>query len=110
MCDHIVFFFAHIYYTKIFFHDYLIQELIPLNFIRRNMFYFYIYLYSAFDNNIDLQMDEVNVGPVYPPPEAASGSGLFGWISGSQLVNRVMEKTKVSWMQSKVVCFRASIF
>ena len=44
------------------------------------------------------------LGPVYPAPEGKAGGGLFGWFSGSNIVNKVVEKTKVTIFYCAALC------
>ena len=50
----------------------------------------------SFILGVELVPDDASLGPVYPTPEQSGAGGIFGWFSGSQIVNKVMEKTKVS--------------
>ena len=46
-------------------------------------------------SSIDLEDTSSTIGPVYPAPSEAKQAGLFGWLPGRNLVNRVVQKTKV---------------
>lgn len=62
---------------------------------------------------VDLSMDPgETMGPVYPTPIHGGGNagGLFGWFSGSNFVNKVVEKTKViSVFHSSYFCLFTSL-
>ncbi|KAK2143094.1 hypothetical protein LSH36_878g01028 [Paralvinella palmiformis] len=47
-------------------------------------------------SSIDLEDTSSTIGPVYPAPSEAKQAGLFGWLPGRNLVNRVVQKTKSS--------------